>query len=498
MKPTLQRPQSSAPFLNVSIQDSSPTGFTPGYIFIAPYQAAKSGPYIYDKFGNLIWDGYGVVGSENAHDFRPCTYEGAPHLCMSQMNQQFGYGIGQAMIINSDYKPVATVNTGGNVPPADEHEFQLLNNGETAILSAYEVIPADLSYFNITTGQGWLSQGVFQEVNVTSGEVVFEWFSTNHVDPSATQILPNKTDVGGTGFTPASPFDYFHINSIDKAPSGNYLVSGRHVCTLYYINATDRSISWRLSFLGDSDFTLQGFNFSFQHDVRIVSENATSTILSIFDNASNGFTSTSAYSAGKVIALDHTANTATLLSETVFPGPEPLLSTSQGNTQLLSNGGVFHGWGDQAFVTEHAANGTAVLQAQFADGSAMNYRAFTSPWVSIPCCTVPDVYAYAHNSSAATSVYVSWNGATEVASWRVYGAQSVGEGTFSVLAEVPKQGFETFYQADVFYAWTLVEALAGDGTALRNSSFQPTFVPGATLAGVCGDAGCPVASAYSS
>lgn len=491
-----QRPQSSAPALNITLSDSTQaTGFTPGYIFIAPYQAAKSGPYIYDKFGNLVWDGYGVVGSETAHDFRVCTYQGSDHLCMSQMNQQYGYGIGQALVINSDYKPVAAVNTGGQAPPADEHEFQLLNNGETAILSAYRVIPYDLSGFNITSGQGWLSEGMFQEVNVTTGEVLFEWFSTNHVDPSNTRILPNSTDVGGNGFSPATPFDYFHINSIDKSPSGNYLVSGRHVSTLYYVNATDRTTIWQLSYLGQSDFSCTNFNFSMQHDARIVSENDTTTVISIFDNASNNFNNTADQSSGMVIALDHNNGTATLLSQTFFPG-EGILSTSQGNTQLLSNGGVFHGWGNQAFVSEHSPNGTCVLLAQFADGSAMNYRAFSMEWQSTPSFTVPDVYTYALNTSTPTRIYVSWNGATTVATWRFYGGTGIGGQPFEVLGTAGHAGFETFYQADAFYPWTMVEAVGPDGTSLRNSSFQPTFVPGEALAASCTVEGCPVASSY--
>ncbi|KAK4937614.1 hypothetical protein LTR66_015173, partial [Elasticomyces elasticus] len=211
------------------------------------------------------------------------------------MNQMEGYGVGQGLIINSDYKVVATVNTGGNAAPSDMHEFQLLNNGESAVLTAFQVVQCDLSSFNITTVQGWLSEGVFQEVNVTSGEVLFEWYSSNHVDPSETQVLPNSSDVSGTGLSPEAPFDYFHINSVDKSTlTGNYLVSARYTSTLYYINASDHSIIWRLSYFGTSDFKCDNFNFSFQHDARLLFENDTTTILSIFDNASDGANRTAA------------------------------------------------------------------------------------------------------------------------------------------------------------------------------------------------------------
>ncbi|KAI5268156.1 hypothetical protein E4T47_07852 [Aureobasidium subglaciale] len=489
------RPLSQAPALNVTLQ----ADFTPGYVFISPYKSVKPAPYIYDKFGNLIWDGYGVAGSANAHNFRPCQYNGATHLCFNQVNQQKGYGIGQGVIVDDDYRVVATVQTGGSAQPVDMHEFQLLNEGETAIISAYQIIPFDLSYFNITTGLGWLSEGVFQEVNVTTGEVLFEWFSTNHVDPSESQITPNTTDTGGDGFGPQTAFDYFHINSVDKSTtSGNYLVSSRHTSTLYYVNATDRDTIWKLSYLGKSDFKCSNFNFSFQHDARLVSENDTVTVLSIFDNASDGYTTTTSQSSGKIIALDHTSGVATMLSNTTFPSDGGISTTSQGNSQALANGGFFHSWGSNPYFSEHSANGTAVLLAQFAaEGSAQNYRAFSADWTSTPATTVPDVYAYAINNTAATRIYVSWNGATTVASWKFYAGDAIGE-DFIVIGQTQKNGFETFWEAGKFYEWVRVEAIDDEGNSLRNSSFTGTFVPSGMLVDACDESGCGVASSYSS
>lgn len=57
-------------------------------------------PFLQD----LVWDGYGVAGSANAHNFKPCTYHGSPHLCFTQVNQQISYGVGEAIIVDSNYK----------------------------------------------------------------------------------------------------------------------------------------------------------------------------------------------------------------------------------------------------------------------------------------------------------------------------------------------------------------------------------------------------------
>ncbi|KAK4505016.1 hypothetical protein PRZ48_002979 [Zasmidium cellare] len=488
------RPQSLAPALNVTINKP---GQAPGLIFMGPYGNGYTGagPRIYDKQGNLVWDGYGVLPG-NAHNVHVCTYQGSPHLCMVLGSDQVGFAAGMGIIVDSNYRIVQTVQTGRGAMPVDEHEFHLVDNGTHALVTFYQTVPFDLSPINITSGMGFLMQGGFQEIDVESGDVLFEWYSVNHVDLLDSVIQPNTSDVSGTGTTGTSGFDYFHINSVDKSlTTGNYLVSSRHTGTLYCVNASDQNVLWRLSFVGHSDYTLQGFNFSFQHDARWVSDNDDVSVISLFDNAFNGFgdpaTGASApTSSGQVISLNHTDKTATLLSIT-YP-PYNTTSLSQGNTQLLSNGNVFHGWGDVPEISEHSSNGSVILAASFANkqGSIMNYRAFTfDNWNSTPANTVPAVYSYAVNSSAPTSIYTSWNGATDVSMWRYYGAQNVGE-NFTSIGNTAKNGFETLWTAPEFYAWVMVEAVSGYGISLRNSSFQPTFTPSEQLLASCTETGC--------
>ncbi|KAK4550572.1 hypothetical protein LTR36_000151 [Oleoguttula mirabilis] len=492
----MTRPQSFAPVLNIT--QSGP--FSHGYIFISPFQHPGAGAYIYDKFGNLIWDGFGVIGSANAHDFKVCQYLGSPHLCVSQMNQQNGYGMGQGLIIDSNYRVVASVQTGRDAMPADMHDFQLLDkpNGPTALLTSYRAIPYDLSAVNITTGQGWLLEGMFQEVDVKTGDVLFEWYSSNHVDPANTQVQINNTvEFSGDGFTPSTAFDYFHINSVDKSSTtGNYLVSARHTSTIYYISGTDQRILWQLSYQGQSDITCSGFNFSFQHDARIISENDTMTEISLFDNGNDCLVNTSPQSSGRFIAIDHTTGIATETRRTL--SPDNISSCSQGNAQLLPDGHVFHGWGDKAWISEVDEHDNMVFAATFTHGvevTAMNYRAFSFEWQSTPSNTRPSVYSYALNTNAANDVYVSWNGATTVSSWRYYGCQQVGD-DFDVIGTTGARGFETVWSTSKYYQWVMVEAVASDGTSLANSSFQPAFVPSQTLAQHCNQVSCPAVTTY--
>ena len=301
------------------------------------------------------------------------------------------------------------------------------------------------------------------------------------------------------GSTPTLPWDWFHINAVDQNADGDYLVSARHVSTIYKVSGQDGHVIWRLGGkMSDFHFPT-GLNFSFQHDARWREENATTTILSLFDNGSNGFNETSKYSRGMILKVDHTDNTVTLLRH--YVAPLKLLSASQGNLQVLGpnsawdTANTFFGWGNNAYISEYLNDGTMVLQGHFATTGSMNYRAFKQNITTNPTDN-PALYTYAHNDNAATIYYMSWNGATRVAQWRMYGS-SDRNGPWNVIDTVDKAGFETTFRAPRFHAWTLVEALDSDGNALKNNT-KPvrTFVPGRLLAQSCGDYGCPVANAY--
>lgn len=100
------------------------------------------------------------------------------------------------------------VSTGNGLPPSDQHEFNLLSTGETALMTIYQSLQYDLTAYNVTGGQGWILNCLFQEVETQTSKVLFQWSALDHVDPSLSYILPNTTDVSGTGETKDSPWDY--------------------------------------------------------------------------------------------------------------------------------------------------------------------------------------------------------------------------------------------------------------------------------------------------
>jgi hypothetical protein len=71
-------------------------------------------------------------------------------------------------------------------------------------------------------------------------------------------------------------------------------------------------------------------------------------------------------------------------------------------------------------------------------GPNVTYRAFRFPWHGAPT-TSPDLVVETEGKSRV--LYFSWNGATEVASYRLFGGSS--EENLSLLATKTKTGFET-------------------------------------------------------
>ncbi len=407
-----------------------------------------------------------------------------------------GWGHGHGIIMDKHYRVVKSVEPSGNyMASSDMHEFIVLPDGKTALMSQFIRSAYDLCAWDICNGLGYIQEGAFQEVDIETGNTVFEWRSLDHVDTSESYIGPGTTEISGTGREPALPWDYFHINSIDKNAEGDYLISARHTSCIYKISGKDGHVIWRLNG-AKSDFRLKGFEteygFSFQHDARFISQTATTTTISLFDNGGNGFNFTQTFSSGMVVVLNHVDKTATLQKEMFSPllDGEHHMSKSQGNTQILPNGNVVLGWGNNAFYSEHLSNGTAVWYGALGYTNLMNYRAHKFNWTGLPL-TKPALWTYSRTGTNAEGMmfYMSWNGATEVRSWTLYTAPTA-TGSWSPVTTLAKDGFETIWHNDLFAMYSYVVALDKDGKVMSKSEVQKTFVPSAKLRPNCDELAC--------
>jgi hypothetical protein len=139
-----------------------------------------------------------------------------------------------------------------------------------------------------------------------------------------------------------------------------------------------------------------------------------------------------------------------------------VLSQFAGSVQELQNGDSFVGWGQQPYMSEFNNRSQMIFDAQFRDTNS-TYRAYRFRWFGMPK-TQPRVAAA--NSGKRTVVWVSWNGATGVSSWRVYAGSS--SSSLKPVSQARRNGFETWiYVGRTNYVQ--VQALDNRGHLLSTS-----------------------------
>lgn len=445
----------------LAANDSTEGDLSDGFLFIAPRgtDVEQAGALILDQNGTVVWDG-SEYGSTML--FIVTQYHDEDHILLWQGEfRAAGYGFGHYLLLNSTYDVVANFTTQdlANDALADFHDAQIWD-GDTATMTAYVVSQRDLSEHN-GPSDGYIASGVFQEIDVESNEVLFTWNSLDHVDP-----YDCYTDPGSTGDSTDNPWDYFHINAIDKDDSANYLVSSRHCHALFYIDHTSGDITWRLGGK-NSSFTMgDNTDFSWQHDNRWRSDDT----ISLFDNAASDWQSDAEYARGMLLKIDTEQMTADLEKEWL-PWNQTV-SVSQGNLQILDNGNAVIGWGHQPFFQEYDSDGNVLWAARFGVGDVLSYRAYRFEWTGHPR-TSPTIAV--SGTSDNITVYASWNGATEVQSWQLLGSTNDAPQDATELSTVTKNDFETVISyTDGGYDYFQVAALNQDGDTLAFSSFMNT------------------------
>ena len=378
------------------------------------------GAMIFTPQGRLVWFDQLSSGLV-AEDLNVQTYDGQRDLTLWQGKVlDWGFGQGEDVILNSRYQTVATV-PGGNGLKADLHDFQIGPHDE-AYITAFNPISCDLKPAG-GTSNGVILDTAIEEIDLKSGLVRWEWHSLDHVAASDSQIqAPTNT----------SPWDWFHINSIDPEPDGNILISARNTWDAYQIQAGTGTILWSIGG-GTTSLTMgKGTTTAWQHDARMLPDGN----VTIFDDGSDP--PVESQSRAITIAVDLKAHKATLVSAITHPGP-PLLSASQGNVQTLANGNVVVAYGGVPEISEYTKSGSLVFDEHLPYDMA-SYRGYRYPWSAKPAY-VPAVAASLNNTGEETIVHASWNGATGVASWRILAGRTPG--ALRPQATVSASSFET-------------------------------------------------------
>lgn len=479
-----------------------------GLVLVSPYgpSTPHEGPMILDARGDLV---YTTKSFATTMNFRMQRFRGKNCLTFWAGTKQGALGTGAYYILDEAYNIVKTVRAVGQGLKGDMHEFEITEDG-TALITLYAPRQADMRAMGLYRPEdGWIMDSMFQEIDIETGQLLFEWRASDHFRPEET-FYSNPF----AGRWENNPFDFYHINSMQKDGLGNFIVSSRHLHTVSYINGSNGDVEWTLGGdYEDFDDLSDGHasDFRWQHHAHWFSEEE--RILSLFDNQAAGPLHEDApYSKGMLVQLDLENMTARLLQSYVSIGQTR--AASQGAVQLLEpTDHVFVGWGSSAAYTEFDIAGEPLCETHLAAESTFwwervkSYRAYkVFDWVGRPDFP-PDAVIQ------GSRLYVSWNGGTGVGFWELQGSryeEPLEEGghvdgeserpEWESVEMIEKAGFEGVFDlstttaTDREYVRFRVAALDEEKMYIRYSGTAKTISRGsgvvAVLCGILVTVGC--------
>ncbi|NLG27951.1 MAG: hypothetical protein GX557_08570 [Chloroflexi bacterium] len=413
--------------------------------------------YVFTDISDLFGGGFFLTILNDAGE--PLFYRRMTSFAIDfklQPNGQLSYcQDGKYWCMDNTYTVVDMWQAGNGYGWTDNHDLQIMPNGH-ALLMIYDPEPVDMSQIVEGGRADAIVEGlIIQEIDA-SKNVVFEWRSWDHIPITDSYVSLTTQRI-----------DYIHGNAVELDDDGNLLISSRNICEITKIDRSTGDIIWRLGGKqNDFEFTNEAEPwFYFQHDVRRLDNGN----VSIFDNRANV---TPPQSRAVEYALDEQAMTATRVWE--YYNPAGTITNFMGNAQRLPNGNTLIGWGNAGLITEVKPNGDKALEIDLA-GWRMSYRSFRFQWQGYPS-TKPTLFL--GRGDKGLTLGMSWNGATEIASYAVYGGNQPEPTT--LLTTVPKNGYETFVNFNYsdpkgLYRYYRVMPLDGEGQPTRYSADVTTF-----------------------
>lgn len=243
-------------------------------------------------------------------------------------------------------------------------------------------------------------------------------------------------------------------------------------------------------------------NFGWQHDARFYHNQSHITLFDNHGEQTEPCEDGRCNSRGLHLEIDTSQMTARLVQE--YFHPAAVNSGAMGGLQTLESGNVLVGWGYNPGFVEYTSNGTPVMDVRRAKLGAgfqadmFAYRVAKHHWRGTPDWPPSAAVDAPGGSTANATVYVSWNGATEVASWAVVRRNphpfhplhpfptpltrpplpklaadkmaDIKDGR-NLIAESPRRGFETTIALGIDHArrYLAVAAISADGRVLGST-----------------------------
>ncbi|HUE26656.1 MAG TPA: arylsulfotransferase family protein [Solirubrobacteraceae bacterium] len=407
----------------------------------------QGGPLILDKNLQPVWFDP-VPTSVVALDLKQQTFAGKPALSWWEgvITNTGAASSGTVYVVDQHYRQVAKlagdVKDGWVISP---HEVAI--SGHDAWVTAYKYLDnVDLSAYGGATG-GTLYDFAVQEYDLRDGKLLFSWDAFNPGGPPNVPLSESETTPAPSA---AVPWDAYHGNSIQLVGTHEFLVSMRNTWAAYLVDARSGKVLWTLGGKASSFSIPVQAQFQWQHTVALLPNNQ----VTVYDDhccaivGAGKFAPPTGPSRGLVLKLDNAGHTASLAAQ--YTHSPALDSAFTGSMQLLTNGNALVGWGSQPYFSEYSKTGKRLLDAVW-PGKDLSYRVLgTDTWAGTPY--FPPRGAV-RKSAGKTTAYLSWDGATGVASWVLLagtGPKHLApvatrlKSSFETAIKLPKGSYRTF------------------------------------------------------
>ncbi|EHK22076.1 uncharacterized protein TRIVIDRAFT_71064 [Trichoderma virens Gv29-8] len=452
----------TSPLLNVTRTGPTAPGliwFSPAVFF--PQQGgpptSELSPFLVTQEGEVVFHGPNYPASQPDFfaNFRPQMFSNGTILSyyLGQFGPSMEQALGNVTFLDSNLMVTNTICLadypsyipGGKDYPCkvDLHESRRLSN-DRFLVTTHNFTQTDLSAVG-GPKDGWVTDSQFLVINPYTEEIYFKWSSLDHLDK-----LP-----------------YFHINSVDEFENG-YVISARHFSSVVFIDEHGE-VTYRLGGVDGQDFKLDpAATFGYQHDVHARRETDGSIMVTMYDDENYDVPpiSEDKRSSALSVRLD-TKDMTAKLDRRLFSN-DTVQAIGLGSWQDQPNGHVFVGDATFPSMSEFDENNKEVWNMRYGFTGPGSFRAYKfTDWKSTPSYP-PKVFAESLQDGSAV-VHMSWNGATEVASWRVLAVVG-SNATFVDVGTVKKSGFETSYTVNrEGVKEVMVMALDADGKHLSTS-----------------------------
>ncbi|HTY96989.1 MAG TPA: arylsulfotransferase family protein [Solirubrobacteraceae bacterium] len=378
--------------------------------------------------------------------FEPVQYEGKTALAWWQGKvTEAAYGLGEGVIANTAYEPIAYVKAG-NGQQADIHEFYVTPEGQAYIVAVEPVCQPECNEEHVP-----LLDDEIQEIDIKTGLVMWSWNALGHVPVENTEAVPS----GGV-------FDPYHLNSVQAISEHRVVISMRDTSGVYEVDQNTGKVLWEISPSHNTFKLKRGVLFHFQHDARLYGKHLET--LSLFDDEAGP----PLYGPSKGLILRIKGKTVKLVH--AYESPRRTLAVAEGGMQVLPGGEALVSFGATQYISEFSKNGERkkngklLFEAELPKGDG-TYRAMRFPWSGTPD-TKPAVVAK-RESAEEVAVYVSWNGATEIAKWEVLAGEEPS--SLSPVTTSDWSNFETRIPVSSTDRVFEVKALDKEGKVLSTS-----------------------------